>query len=128
MKKIWVYLLGVLTGIILTFLLSAIIVTVKGNSDPAYMSGLTLFEEPGDVMNDSGYEVLQDLVNGTALANSKDDIVMTVLLWNQEGNSYYDNQKVTLGEGQCFRQIGIYKYKSQGMGDRTVPVVTIMDE
>ena len=128
MKKIWVYLLGVLSGIILTFLLSAILVAVKSNGNPAYMSGLTLFEEPGDVMNDSGYEVLQDLGNGTALANSEDDIVMTVLLWNQEGDSYYDNQKVTLGEGQCFRQIGIYKYTSKGMGDKTVPVVTIMDE
>lgn len=128
MKKIWVYLLGVLSGIILTFLLSAILVAVKSNGNPAYMSGLTLFEEPGDVMDDSGYRVIQDLGNGTALANSKDDIVMTVLLWNQEGNSYYDHQEVTLGPGQYFVQIGIYKYKSQGMGDRTVPVVTIMDK
>jgi len=128
MKKIWVYLLGVLTGIILTFLLSAIIVAVKSNSDPAYMTGLTLFEEPGDVMTDSGYEVLQDLGNGTALATSEDNITMAVLLWNQEGKLYYNNQKITLDEGKCFRQIGIYKYTSKGMGDRTVPVVAIMDE
>lgn len=128
MRKIWIYLLGVLTGIILTLLLSVVIVIVGNTSDSSYMSGLTLFEEPGEVMTDSGYEVFQDLGNGTALANSEDNIVMTVLLWNQDGNPYYDQQKITLPKGKCFRQIGIYKYESRRGFDKTVPVVTIMDK
>lgn len=123
MKKIWVYLLGVLSGIILISLLSEIIVTDKSNSNPAYMSGLTLFEEPGDVMDDGGYRVEEVLKNGTAIARSNGS-TKKVLLWKQDGKYYYDKQKITLNEGKCFRQIGIYKFGSR----ETVPVVTIMDK
>ncbi|MBO7200352.1 MAG: hypothetical protein J6V54_03045 [Bacteroidales bacterium] len=130
MRKIWVYLLGVISGVILTFVSLGIIgVVVNANN-----SGLTFFEEPGEVMNDTSYEVFQTLENGIALARGKDDerstlyLGLHVLLWNEDGFPYYDEQIINLPEGKCFRQVGIYKYHTQKGIEKTVPAVTIMDE
>lgn len=118
MKKIWVYLLGILTGIIIMFAV-AFFVTRSSNT------GYTFFDEPGEIMDARSYTVFQ-AGDGDALAyeNILSDVV--VLLWNREGIPYYDNQVVQPGRGECFRQIGIYKYTSQDGTDRTVPIVAIM--
>ena len=63
MKKIWVYILGVLTGVIVTFVLVGIlgiVISAKdaiGAKDSNSKDNLTFFEEPGEVMGDTRYEV-----------------------------------------------------------------------
>lgn len=119
MKKIWVYLLGVLTGVILMFAVAFIMTRA---SDSAY----TFFDEPGEVMDTRSYTVLQG-GDGEALAYEHFLSDIVVLLWNREGKSYYDGQVISLKSGECFRQIGIYKYTSQDGTDRIVPIVTVME-
>ncbi len=81
-------------------------------------------------MNVQTFEVIQTLNNGTAIAWEDDYSYihdLTVLLWNEDGNSYYDNQRVSAPAGKCFRQVGLYRYSSK-TGMKTIPVVTIMDK
>ena len=114
----------ILFSIIMWFVISFIgNANSTGDSSSTAMTGLTLFEEPGDVMTDSGYRVIEVLENGAAIARSKDRLIFHVLLWKQDGKYYYDDQEITLDEGKCFRQIGIYKEYRE-----TLPVVAIMDE
>lgn len=123
MKKIWVYLLGILTGVILTIIISFLISKTLNLSSN---SGYSFFEEAGDVINARSFTVFQ-AGEGSALAQEFpwDDLI--VLLYNEKGIPYYDGQVVTPKRGECFRQIGIFKYKSNDGLDRTVPIVTIMD-
>ena len=119
MKKIWVYLLGVLTGVVLMF---AVAFIMTRTTDSAY----TFFDEPGEIMDARSYTVLQ-AGNGEALAYEHILSDAVVLLWNSEGKPYYDSQTITLKRGECFRQVGIYKYTSQDGRDRTVPIVAVME-
>jgi len=132
MKKLWIYLLGVLSGVAITFLASYIINKTK-------LSGITFFDEPGEIMTVqslfgeteivNSFEVFQTLGDGVALAKGDDmySYDLIVLLWNDKGEPYYDNQDVVAPNGKCFRQIGIYQYESKDKRQRTVPVVTLMD-
>ena len=74
-------------------------------------------------------KVFQALGDGFALAMGDEwyssDLI--VLLCNSEEKPYHDNQNVIASKGECFRQIGIYKYKSKDKMNRTVPVVMLMD-
>lgn len=136
MKKIWVYLLGVLTGIIVTIIVLAIIgVVMNAKNDPGtrMTNGMSFFETPGDIVEPSSVKVFQALGDGAALAHCKgkekygwygDPIV---LLYNEEECPYYDEQIINAPNGKCFRQIGIYRYSSR-MGDKTVPIVMLLDK
>lgn len=127
MKKIWVYLLGILTGVIVTFITLYVIGTANNN-----LSGLSFFEQPSGIIEDSSVKVFQALGDGTALANCKGNKQFDmygdpiVLLYNEEGSPYYDSQIIKAPKGKCFRQVGIFKYSSN-MGDRTVPIVMLLE-
>lgn len=131
MKKIGVYLLGIVSGVVLTFLIS-LVINRSRNSD------ISFFDEPGEILTAEHFgengpvknlKVFQVLEDGVALAAGDEwfssDLI--VLLWNEEGKPYHDNQNVIASNGNCFRQIGIYKYKSKDKMHRTVPVVMLMD-
>lgn len=136
MKKIWVYLLGVLTGVIVTVMVLVIIaVAMNANNDPGtkMTNGMSFFEAPGDIVEPSSVKVFQALGAGAALAHCKgkekydwygDPIV---LLYNEESIPYYDDQIINSPNGKCFRQVGIYRYSSN-LGEKTVPIVMIMDK
>ena len=134
MKKIWVYLLGILSGVILTFIVLFLIGLSRTNTNhPNSIPGLTFFDEPGEQMSDKSYEVFQALGPGAALAKGKEDefssfyFGLHVLLWDENGTPFYDEQIVTAPQGKCFRQIGVYNYPTKVGIDKTVPVVTLMD-
>ena len=103
MKKIWFFILGIVTGIILTILF-AVIVSSSSNGG---RSGLNMFEQPGDcLINKSSLKVFQVLEPTAALAMIKDDFSSGVyLLVNQDGKTYYDDQVIKLPSGKCFNQI-----------------------
>jgi len=121
MKKIWVFILGIITGIILTILF-AVIVSNGGRS------GLNMFEQPGEcLIKKSSLEVFQVLEPGVALTMIKGEIGSAVyLLVNNEGKTYYDDQVIKLPAGKCFKQIGTYQYPTKDERIKTVPVVQIM--
>ena len=99
MKKIWVYLLGVLTGIVVT----VVVLLIIGNSNKQnYPDGVEFFDKAGEIMECSNYQVFQALGDGYALAWEVSEFGIpsplgsVVLLYDEAGYPYYDNQKVLL--------------------------------
>lgn len=131
MKKIWVYLLGVLTGIVVTFIVLAIIGNSNKQKSP---DGVQFFDKAGEVMDCSNYQVFQALDDGYALAWESTEIGIpnplgaVVLLYNEAGSPYYDRQMVSVSSGECFRQVGIFRYKQKDGDYATVPIVMLMRE
>lgn len=137
MKKIWVYMLGLLSGIVITIvvlLVFGLIIRAKNDPGITMLNGMSFFETPGEVIKETSFKVFQALDDGAALAEGKGDghssvyLGLNVLLYNEEKTPYYDEQIVTLPQGKCFRQIGIYRYHAKSGIDKTVPIVMIMDK
>lgn len=131
MKKIWVYLLGILSGVVLTFLVALIVNKVR-NSD------ISFFDEAGEVVTVECYgrtkvvnsfKIFQTLGENAGLAFGEDLCArdLLVLVYSEDGQSLFDNQTIVAPKGMCFRQIGIYKYKSKDEMHRTIPVVMLME-
>jgi len=59
-----------------------------------------------------------------ALAWTGDNRIV-VLLMNNEGLSYYDEQKIEIPSTKCARQIGSYQYPTKDEIVKTVPAVVI---
>jgi len=132
MKKWIVFLLGFITGIVFTFVV-AFITASRSNSDNNQM---TFFEKPGECLSINNFEVMQVVGEGCALAyevkwnsileryTSTD---LLVLIINDNGEYYYDDQIIKVPRGKCMRQVGIYKYPTKMEIEKTVPIVKLMD-
>ena len=136
MKKWLVYVLGVLTGIILTigfaFILYHASNTTGSINEPANSDGISRFEEPGDVMETRSVEVFQVIANDAALVKcaDKDGFYFgpICLIVNSEGKYYYDDQKIKIPKDKVARQVGIYRYPTKNETLKTVPIIEIMDK
>lgn len=99
-------------------------------------NGIVLFDEPGEILSTQPFEVFQVLDHGAALAREIDKSYaswnatteLMVLLINDEGKYYYDDQIIEIPEGKCLRQIGVYKYMTKAEFEKTVPIAKIMDK
>lgn len=137
MKKWVVYLLGVLTGVVLTFAFVFIVGSTRANNTETLEeqvendNNITWFDEPGDIVNEKSYKVLQVISQDAALVNAQsysDLYTGTVyLITNDEGKYYYDDQIIKAPTGKVIRQIGIYRYETR-TGYKTVPIIMIMDK
>ena len=96
MKKWFIYVLGIITGVILTFVF-AFCVNLSSNSG---IIGLEMFEEPGDYMEYSQFEVFQVVESGCALAHADDSFGAIVFIIPNEKQQFYDNQKIVLKNDQ----------------------------
>ena len=131
MKKWIVFLLGLISGVVLT-LFAAYLVALGIEAGSA---GMTFFEEPGNEISSNQFEVMQALGNNYALAYEQEyrsygctSTDLLVLLTNDNGEPYYDKQVVKVPAGMCMRQVGIYKYETK-LGDlKTVPIVKLMNK
>lgn len=92
MKKWLVYLLGIITGVILTFAF-AFYVNLSNNSG---IVGLEMFEEPGDYMEYSQFEVFQVVESGCALAHADDSLVQLYSLFQIKINNFTMNKRLFL--------------------------------
>ena len=106
----------------------------KASADDT-VEGLTVFEQPADVIPSSSFEVFQVVQNGNALARMGERksygtgytyFGMVVLLLSDENTNYYDDQIVNVPKGKCAMQIGTYQYETKD-GYKTVPVVGFYD-
>ncbi|MPL64106.1 hypothetical protein SDC9_09757 [bioreactor metagenome] len=131
MKNFIYFFLGVISGIIVTFLFLYIITrdenTQNGEDN---LIGLIKFEKEGDCIgNNKNLKILQVIKPNIALAeleNDNYDYESTIfLIINNEGKYYYDNQKISIPKGKCTKQIGIYNYSTKIGLDKTVPAVII---
>ncbi|MDR2912520.1 MAG: hypothetical protein LBV38_04370 [Alistipes sp.] len=127
MKKALLFFGGLVTGVVLTILVAFAINAANQPNDG--FPGLTVFPEKGECITTSGeLEVMQVLAPDAALAYTGDfmyDDRMLVLLINNDGGSYYDEQKIKIPSGKCARQIGTYQYTARNEMVKTVPAVVI---
>lgn len=123
MKKWIIYVLGVITGIILTFAF-AFCVNLSNNSG---IIGLEMFEEPGDYMEYSQFEVFQVVESGCALAHADESFGSIVFIIPNESQQFYDDQKIVLKNNQCAQHVGTYKYSTKMDIEKTVPAIRIVD-
>ena len=123
MKKWLIYALGIITGIVLT-LAFAFCVNLSNNSG---IIGLEMFEEPGENMEYTQFEVLQVLDLGCALANADGIFDATVFIIPNEKQQFYDNQKFVLKNDQCAQRVGTYRYSTKMGIEKTVPAIKIID-
>lgn len=123
MKKWLIYVLGVITGVILTFAF-AFCVNLSNNSG---IIGLEMFEEPGDYMEYSQFEVFQVVESGCALAHADESFGSIVFIIPNESQQFYDDQKIVLKNDQCAQHVGTYKYSTKMEIEKTVPAIRIVD-
>lgn len=137
MKKWVVFLLGLISGVVLT-LVTMVILAIGANTN-ANNNGVTLFDQPGECLNAKAFEVMQVVDNNHALAHEVEwnDVLeryvqtglgLLVLVTNDNGEYYYDNQIIEVPQGMCMRQVGIYRYQTRMDMEKTVPIVKLMSK
>ena len=130
MKRFVVFLLGLISGIVLTLGILAFLGSQESNNSPENDPSVTLFGEPGDILGFRSFEIMQVLANGSALAHASDKINeqfffsgTLVLLLSNENSAYYDDQIIKTPSGMVVRQIGTYRYETKDKLVKTVPIV-----
>lgn len=133
MKNFLIFLAGFVSGIICLSVVSLAMVS-GSNDDPQSIHGLTIFEQPADVISSNSFKVLQVVSGGNALATAGERFYrneylyngMVVLFLADENTHYYDDQIISVSRGKRVRQIGTYQYETK-IGYKTVPAVAIFD-
>ena len=140
MKKWLIFIGGILTGIVLTVVLGLVLSSISKDKTPTeneteisdQPDGVTIFDEPGEIMNSKSYKVFQVVFDNGALVNEEleNDIYLgtVFLLINDEDKYYYDDEIIKVPQGKVVRQIGIYKYPTKRDIIKTVPIIKIMDK
>ena len=128
MKKWLIFGGGVVTGVVLTFVI--LFFVAKGRQQEDFK----LFEKPGEVVDVSSFKVFQVLDDDVALVNGASneeyDIYMgaVYLLINDEGKYYTDDEIIEVPNGKVVRKVGVYHYQTKSELDKTVSVIEIMDK
>lgn len=132
MNKTVSFILGLITGVVLTILTLFIIGKAMSAGQGTSDDGITMFEQPGDIIPAKKLEVMQVIPNG-ALAHSEDTrhgistFTGPIVLFLSDGqNTYYDDEVITVPKGKSVRQIGSYQYETR-MGYKTVPIVQVIE-
>ena len=142
MKKVLIYFAGVATGVVLTFIVAIIFNKTYGDGKTESTTetvvendednGITMFKEPGDIIDGKSFKVFQVLEQGAALVNGASDYDMYLgpvyLLINKDGKYYYDEEIVNVSKGKVVRQVGIFQYVARNDMNKTVPIIMIMDK
>lgn len=130
MKKFLIFLAGFISGTV--FLLVVFVFLANGGDSSTSITGLTMFEQPAEIIDSPSFKVIQVVSGGNALANAyREDVDMhlgmVVLFLTDENTHYYDDQVIELSNNKCVRQVGTYQYETK-MGYKTVPAVMIFDK
>ena len=87
-----------------------------------------LFQEKGQCVTQEDLEVFQVLDLERALVRQVKFLDFTVmLLVNDSGKTYYDDEVIKIPAKKCARQIGTFRYHTKDKNYKTVPVVRIED-
>ena len=121
-KSILTVLSGLVTGVVLTLVVSTIISSASSSDDE-----LVIFDQPGQEIEAEYFWVMQVFPDGDALAMVMPSVGTIVLLLADETTSYYDDQRIHVPAGKRAVQIGTYRYVTPRDFVKTVPVVEIVD-
>lgn len=107
-KFILTYVAGIVTGIVLLFVVGFFM--AKSQATSASNDDVVMFEKPRGIVPGKVFEVMQVLPDGSALAtvdNFNSGSLGTVVLFvGDENTSYYDSQKINVPSGKVAKQIG----------------------
>lgn len=114
------FFLGVLTGVVLTFVVLFVFASVQDSSDVKYLDKPVSYENKAE----TSFKVLQVLGNA-ALATEVSDVIggEAMYLGNTvviQGENFYSDQVVTIKNPQ---RIGTYSYTNNSGMPMTVPVI-----
>ena len=128
MKNFLIFIAGMITMFVIILLIGAIN-QYGGDGYP----GLTLFEKEGAcISNAKQIKIFQTLEPDIALAHTQkkmdafldlDDTLILIL--GDENSHFYDEQKITIPNGKCAKQVGTYQYNTKNGVMKTVPAVEI---
>ena len=110
MKKILIFIAGIVVGIFLTISSFVIFTKITQKKQNQLPDGLTLFEKPGKCLSKEPIKVFQVLYTDMALANERSNREYNwyngkvIAVVNNKGESYYDDQIIK--PKTCFKQIG----------------------
>ncbi len=132
MSKFFIFIGGIVTGVVLTILFFGFIAANNKNYE------ISMFETLGDeIKNDNAFKVFQvvgkdkALVRGNYADNRRDNYFISgtiYLLTNNEGKYYYDDEVIKVPAEKEVRQVGIFKYETKNGFGKTVPIIQIMDK
>ena len=137
MKKGLVFILGVAVGAVLAIGILYVLGNRSSFDADTQIDGISLFDEPGNTMPLKSFSVFQVLPNGAALANSSEKMNVEydwqygeplVYIMPEEGTAYYDDLVIKIPAGKIVRQVGTFRYATQGQFVKTVPIVKIFDK
>lgn len=132
MKKAFIFVAGLATGVLLLFVVAAVIYICDEKNHPQVQNnGVTMFDTPGDKIDETDFKVIQALERGSSALSRGTGInthLTTYLLVNDESKLYYDDEKVTVPSGKIARQVGIFQYETKGGVSKTVPIVKFYDK
>lgn len=125
MKKAFLFICGIIVGVVLTII--TVVIINKVNS---YDNVIELFETEGSCMDETSFKVFHVLGSEDALAKENNydffNPLGLMVLFLVEDGPYYDGQVIQVPSSDyCVKQIGIYRYTTARNIDRTVPVVAI---
>lgn len=131
MKKWVIFVLGFIAGAVFLFFVLLIIGKSSSNDN-----GMTYFDKPGKCISKKDFKVFQVIGEGYALAEERLEFSseitlpgnLLVLVTNDNGELYYDDQIIEVPKGKCMRQIGVYEYQTRMETIKTVPIVQVMNE
>lgn len=129
MKGFGIYILGVVTGVIMTPFILGIISgynrTVDDYDNPYGIRGLKMLEQKKGCITSNNLEIFQTLTEGIALARPVGNYNVLVLLIDENGRLFYDGEKVKNPANHCAKQVGTYTYETKAELQKTVPAVII---
>ena len=130
MKKTFIFISGLISGIVLTILF-LVVVSGFSNSNSDY----SFFEKAGEHIDYNAFQVFQVLDNGDALATGMIEYhdfrvptAVIVLFMEKKNSAYYDGQIIEVPDRKYARQIGTFKYLTDSDMMKTVPIVDIYDQ
>ena len=128
MKKVWPFIGGVVTGIIITFAGLFIYAACQRSAS----DDVVYFEKPGDAVMERSFKVFQVLEPGVALVEGETkpeyDIYTgpVYVIVNDENKYYSDEEIISLESDEVARKVGVYTYKTKSDMDKTVSIIKIM--
>lgn len=132
MKKGLCFLLGLISGIVVCFVVFMIIGLANQNNGGLY--GATYFNETSKEVNATSFEVFQVIQENAALVHSKTSPRSSYydgplyLMVNNIGHFYYDEEIIGVPEECVVLQTGIYKYEAKSGIIKTVPIIGIYNK
>ncbi len=125
MKKVWIFLGGMLTGGILTFLIVLLIGISINNNNNKSLDGAIYFEQPKETITSSDLTVFQTLDKDFALVKPYTTYGFTndLYLLYKDDAYFYDDQHINTPANVVYKEIGRYTYTTRNDTYKTVPII-----